>query len=115
MLAVKARFDGKSVVLPEVPRHPAGQGQHVHLDPVLVHPFASFVQIEAERIRTATPSSMPQPGHGLVIGLWRPVRVHVDRNWTSFYTFHDRSPSSKVLLKELTANQHCLRFSQILF
>jgi hypothetical protein len=24
MLAVKARFDGKSVVLPEVPRHPAG-------------------------------------------------------------------------------------------
>ena len=24
MLAVKARFDGKKVVLPEVPRHPAG-------------------------------------------------------------------------------------------
>jgi hypothetical protein len=62
-----------------LPRRAARQGQDVHLDSMLVHPLASFIQIEVERKGIGR----RRPSHFNLrfgVGLRSPVRVHVDRD-----------------------------------
>src|SRR5437867_7750317 len=63
-----------------LPGHAPGQSQDMHLDSVLVHPLAPLIEIEIQRIGIGR----RRPSHfylSLDVGLWSPVRMHVDRDW----------------------------------
>jgi hypothetical protein len=82
-----------------LPRHAARDCQKMHLDAVLVHPFAPLVQIEVKRIGIEWIAR--EFDHYLAIGLGYPMSVDVDGN----------RPAGWILRRQLPGPQrhHCAR------